>query len=156
MERISLATRWESEFFCSIDEAKAQLTRSDDSDYIENNRLDRYDAGDLDDDEDFSDDPDARRAAEARMQARDRRAARAPGAEGRKQARMPAFMASDEEDSEDEGRLLGQRRVRRNYDEPMGDDEAGYEEVRFPTARAGVARGWPADLCSFAGVGDAY
>lgn len=44
---------------------------------------------------------------------------------------MPAFLASEEEDSEDEGQLLGKRRVRRNYDEPMGDDEAGYEEVRL-------------------------
>ena len=36
---------------------------------------------------------------------------------------MPAFLASDDEDSEDEGRLLGQRRVRRNYDEPADDDD---------------------------------
>lgn len=132
--RTCSVTRWESELLqlCQLI-FRAQLTRLPlpPSDYIENNRLDRYDAGDLNDEDEFSDDPDARRAAEARMQARDRRAARAPGAEGRKQARMPAFMASDEEDSEDEGRLLGQRRVRRNYDEPMNEDEAGYEEVRF-------------------------
>lgn len=93
------------------------------SDYIENQRLDRYDVGDINDDDDFSDDPDARRAAEARMKVRDRRAARgAPAAEGRRKARMPAFLASDDEDSEDEGRLLGARRVRRNYDEQPDDD----------------------------------
>ncbi|GAA5930534.1 hypothetical protein JCM1841_003160 [Sporobolomyces salmonicolor] len=99
------------------------------NDYIENRKLDAYDAGDLNDDEDFSDDQNARRAAEERMDRRDRRTARAAGAAGeRRKARMPAFLASDEEDSEDEGGLLGRRRQRRNYDEPMGDDEAGFDE----------------------------
>lgn len=101
------------------------------NDYIENRKLDAYDAGDLNDDEDFSDDADARRAAEDRMDRRDRRAARAAGAVGeRRKARVPQFLASDEEDSEDEGGLLGRRRQRRNYDEPMGDDEAGFDDVR--------------------------
>lgn len=101
------------------------------SDYIENRKLDVYDKGDLNDDEQFSDDPDARRAAEDRMDRRDRRVARAAGAAGdRRKARMPKFLASDEEDSEDEGQLLGRRRVRRLYDEPYGDDDAGYDEVR--------------------------
>ncbi|SCZ94399.1 BZ3500_MvSof-1268-A1-R1_Chr12-2g03873 [Microbotryum saponariae] len=98
------------------------------NDYIENNRLDRYDAGDLNDDEDFSDDPDARRAAEAQMANRDRRFARQQGGQRRRQ-RMPAFLASDEEDSEDENRLLGQRRVRRNYDEEAFEDDAVEEEM---------------------------
>ncbi|GAA5984728.1 hypothetical protein JCM10908_003476 [Rhodotorula pacifica] len=99
------------------------------NDYIENRKLDVYDKGDLNDDEDFSDDPDARRAAEERMDRRDRRVARAAGAAGdRRKARMPKFLASDEEDSEDEGQLLGRRRVRRLYDEPYGDDDAGYDE----------------------------
>lgn len=76
-----------------------------------------YDKGDLNEDEQFSDDPDARRAAEDRMDRRDRRVARAAGAAGdRRKARMPKFLASDEEDSEDEGQLLGRRRVRRLYD----------------------------------------
>lgn len=100
------------------------------SDYIENRKLDVYDKGDLNDEEDFSDDPDARRAAEERMDRRDRRVARATGAAGdRRKARMPKFLASDEEDSEDEGQLLGRRRVRRMYDEPYGDDDAGFDEV---------------------------
>ncbi|GAA6060459.1 hypothetical protein JCM10212_000887 [Sporobolomyces blumeae] len=99
------------------------------NDYIENRKLDAYDAGDLNDDEDFSDDMDARRAAEERMDRRDRRAARAAGGVGeRRKARIPQFLASDEEDSEDEGGLLGRRRQRRNYDEPMGDDEAPFDE----------------------------
>lgn len=89
-----------------------------------------YDQADLNDQDDFSDDQDARRAAEASMERRDRRAARAAGAAGeRRKARMPGFLASDEEDSEDEGQLLGRRRVRRMYDEPFGDDDAGYDEV---------------------------
>lgn len=95
-----------------------------------------YDKGDLNDDEQFSDDPDARRAAEDRMDRRDRRVARAAGAAGdRRKARMPKFLASDEEDSEDEGQLLGRRRVRRLYDEPYGDDDAGYDEVRRSSPR---------------------
>jgi len=102
------------------------------NDYIENRKLDAYDAGDLNDDDEFSDDMDARRAAEDRMDRRDRRANRAAGAAGeRRKARIPQFLASDEEDSEDEGGLLGRRRQRRNYDEPMGDDEAGFDDVRF-------------------------
>jgi DNA replication licensing factor MCM2 len=104
----------------------------DHSDYIENRKLDVYDAGDLNDDEDFSDDPETRRAAEDRMERRDRRAARAAGGAGeRRKARMPGFLASEEEDSEDEGQLLGRRRVRRMYDEPFGDDDAGFDEVRL-------------------------
>ncbi|KAK4057384.1 MCM DNA helicase complex subunit [Microbotryomycetes sp. JL221] len=98
-------------------------------DYIENRRLDAYDVADINDDEEFSDDVDARQAAEARMNARDRRAARAQPGGVRKQARMPAFLASDDEDSEDEGRLLGQRRVRRNYDEPLIEEEDFEEEM---------------------------
>lgn len=101
------------------------------SDYIENRKLDAYDATGLNDDEDFSDDADARRAAEERMDRRDRRQLRAAGAAGeRRRARMPGFLASEEEDSEDEGQLLGRRRVRRLYDEPYGDDDAGFDEVR--------------------------
>ncbi|GAA5995438.1 MCM DNA helicase complex subunit MCM2 [Rhodotorula paludigena] len=99
------------------------------NDYIENRKLDAYDTGDLNDADDFSDDPDARRAAEERMDRRDRRAARAAGAAGeRRRARMPGFLASEEEDSEDEGQLLGRRRVRRVYDEPYGEDDAGFDE----------------------------
>jgi len=105
------------------------------NDYIENRKLDAYDAGDLNDDEEFSDDMDARRAAEDRMDRRDRRALRAAGAAGeRRKARVPQFLASDEEDSEDEGGLLGRRRQRRNYDEPMGDDEMGFDDVSSPFA----------------------
>lgn len=128
------------------------------SDYVENQRLDRYDTGDLNDEEEFSDDPHARRAAEARMAARDRRAARdQTGAGGeRRRARMPAFLASEEEDSEDEGRLLGQRRVRRAYDEPAADDE-GAEEVS--TATVAFVLGFKSLLtlgtrCEL--IGDAY
>ena len=110
------------------------------SDYIENQRLDRYDTGDLNDEEDFSDDPDARRAAEARMAARDRRAARGQtGAGERRKARMPAFLASEEEDSEDEGQLFDRRRVRRAYDEPPDDDE-GAEEVSTPRVKDSLPR----------------
>ncbi|BGP19488.1 hypothetical protein JCM10213_006308 [Rhodosporidiobolus nylandii] len=99
------------------------------NDYIENRKLDVYDAGDLNDDEDFSDDADARRAAEERMDRRDRRQARQAGAAGdRRKARIPGFLASEEEDSEDEGQLLGRRRARRMYDEPFGEDDAGYDE----------------------------
>ncbi|GAA5836759.1 hypothetical protein JCM9279_007653 [Rhodotorula babjevae] len=99
------------------------------NDYIENRKLDAYDATGLNDDEDFSDDADARRAAEERMDRRDRRQLRAAGAAGeRRRARMPGFLASEEEDSEDEGQLLGRRRVRRLYDEPYGDDDAGFDE----------------------------
>lgn len=43
---------------------------------------------------------------------------------------MAQFMSSDDDDdSENEERLLGQARFRRDYDEPMGEDEAG---VRSP------------------------
>lgn len=60
---------------------------------------------------------------------------------------MPAFLASDEEDSEDEGRLLGARRVRRNYDEPMGDDEDAYGGVRFPFSDLRVSLSWAPLTC---------
>lgn len=64
------------------------------------------------------------------MDRRDRRQLRAAGAAGeRRRARMPGFLASEEEDSEDEGQLLGRRRVRRLYDEPYGEDDAGFDEV---------------------------
>ncbi|BGP10848.1 MCM DNA helicase complex subunit [Rhodotorula toruloides] len=110
------------------------------NDYIENRKLDVYDQADLNDQDDFSDDQDARRAAEASMERRDRRAARAAGAAGeRRKARMPGFLASDEEDSEDEGQLLGRRRVRRMYDEPFGDDDAGYDE-EMPLEQLGDVR----------------
>lgn len=54
---------------------------------------------------------------------------------------MPAFLASDDEDSEDEGRLLGQRRVRRNYDEPAADDDDIYGGVSRRVRGVGVGAG---------------
>ena len=64
------------------------------------------------------------------MKRRDRRAARGlPDKGGRR--KVPTFLQSEEEDSEDEGRLLGRRRTRRGYDEVEGDDEGGFEEVRL-------------------------
>jgi DNA replication licensing factor MCM2 len=79
-------------------------------------------------------DGDARMQVEEQMKRRDRRAARGLGGDamgGRRKERMPAFLVSDEEDSEDEGRLLGRRRMRRGYDEVEGDDENGFEEVSW-------------------------
>lgn len=92
--------------------------------------LDKYDIGGLNDSDDFSDiDADTRARAEEKMKRRDRRAARGlPAGDGKKK-RMPAFLESEEEDSEDEARLLGRRRARRGYDEIEGDDEGGFEEV---------------------------
>lgn len=92
--------------------------------------MDRYDVGDINDDDDFSDDPEARRAAEARMKIRDRRAARGLPDKGARRKRVPDFMlpSEDTEDSEDEERLFGRRRVRRLH-EQIGDDDAGQEEA---------------------------
>lgn len=97
------------------------------SDYIENNRLDAYDAGDLNDSDEFSDDPLARQAAEARMSKRDQRSARNQvGAEGRKKNRRPQFLDDDGaeggDDSEDEEQLMGRNVGRRIYDERINDD----------------------------------
>lgn len=95
------------------------------SDYVENNRLDAYDAGDLNDSDEFSDDPLARQAAEARMSKRDQRQARNQvGAEGRKKSRRPQFFDEDEGEgnSEDEELMLGRNVGRRIYDERINED----------------------------------
>jgi len=63
------------------------------------------------------------------MSVRDRRERRGAGAvQDRRKARMPAFLASDEEDSEDEGRLLGTTRVRREQDD-TADEEMPLEQL---------------------------
>ncbi|KAM0753310.1 DNA replication licensing factor cdc19 [Meredithblackwellia eburnea MCA 4105] len=96
-------------------------------DYVQNKRLDRYDLGDINDEDDFSDPEDARLRAEVAMKTRDRRAARGQAGDRLRKNRMgQQFMTSeDEDDSENEDRLFIQNRVRRDYDEPLGEDEAG-------------------------------
>lgn len=114
------------------------------SDYIANQRLDVYDTGDLNDDEEFSDPEDARMRAEVSMKTRDRRAGRGAGeAAARRKGRMAQFLTSDDDgdDSENEERLLGQQRFRRDYDEPMGEDEAGVSFFSLWPAVGGLASG---------------
>lgn len=101
-------------------------------------------------------DGDQRAQVEEKMKRRDRRAARGAdgiaGAEGRRKARMPAFLVSDEEDSEDENQLLGRRRTRRGYDEVEGDDENGFEEVSSPFLHFLYPQGNATSLCRVLGA----
>lgn len=111
------------------------------SDYVENERLDRYDTMDLNDDEDFETmDAMTRAAAERKMDRRDKRAGRGDfegGAKGKRRSRAPAFLQSDSEESDNEMNLLERRRRRNVYDEPQnaggldddGDDELPLEQL---------------------------
>ena len=101
------------------------------SDYVENQKLDRYEDADLDEEDYDPMDGDARLAAERRMNRRDRREAKGLPAEARRRrARVPAFLQSESEGSDTEANLLGRRRRRRVYDEVPGEDDV-FDEVNF-------------------------
>lgn len=97
------------------------------SDYTHNPALDNYDrALGIDDDASVASmDATTRRMAELKMQRRDR--AEGKGRFGQR-SRAPAFLQSDDEDS-DSG-IVGRRRRRRHYDERPDDDEAA--EIDIP------------------------
>lgn len=68
------------------------------------------------------------------MAKRDQRAARGrDGAESRRVRKQPAFMESDEDNSEDEARLLLGGATRRLYDGRPDGDEGDYEAVSKST-----------------------
>lgn len=134
MEKISSARTWQSAF--GHPETRFSRSRSYNSDYAENDALDRYSDRDINDEEDFDEMTGGqRRAAEAAMTRRDREARRGRGTRAARRSRYPGFMDSDEEDVEEElggGLLSGmKRRTRRQYDERRDDDDMdGVEDVR--------------------------
>lgn len=106
------------------------------SDYVGDERLDRYSEQDINDEEEFEAmDTTARRAAEQAMDRRDRAAGRGAGRRAAARERMP-FLLSDgmsegDEDDGTGGLLAGMKpRVRKQYDERKDvDDAEGIEDV---------------------------
>lgn len=101
-------------------------------DYVANDRLDTYDAADLDEGEYDTMDADARARAEKKMQRRDRRerGERAEPGEVRRRNRAPAFLQSESDASDGDEALLARPRRRRMYDEMQDDNDDVADEVR--------------------------
>jgi DNA replication licensing factor MCM2 len=106
------------------------------SDYVHDERLDRYSEQDINDEEQFEEmDISARRAAEQAMDRRDRATGGRRGRRAAARERMP-FLLSDgmsegDEDDGTGGLLAGMKpRVRKQYDERKDvDDAEGIEDV---------------------------